>query len=175
MQSEEILRPLDDITVRGGVCNWYEVANAIFEVRRRLEAALSAAEPSVAVKRIEYTEAMGEAAQGYFNSFEYARIHTPGTFRFEKLWDVMQNAALPAQVQDVAGWLPIETAPKDGRTFLAVMAKAYSPRATLCKFEDGKFLSPSQGEKFVLPGWNQWWPTHWMPLPAAPAKQEVSP
>ena len=82
------------------------------------------------------------------------------------------RSAISAQVQDVAVWQSIETAPKDGSTFLAVMAKAYSPRATLCKFQDGKFLSPSQGEKFVLPGWNQWWPTHWMPLPAAPAKQE---
>lgn len=82
------------------------------------------------------------------------------------------RSALSAQVQDVAGWHDISTAPKDGTTFIAVMAEAYSPRATLCKFEDGKFLSPSQGEKFVLPGWNQWWPTHWMPLPGAPAKQE---
>ncbi|XHE12444.1 hypothetical protein PCC82_11665 [Agrobacterium deltaense] len=82
------------------------------------------------------------------------------------------RSALSAQVQDVAGWHDISTAPQDGTTFLAIMAKAYSPRATLCKVEDGKFFSPSQGEKFVVPGWNQWWPTHWMPLPAAPAKQE---
>lgn len=43
--------------------------------------------------RIEYTTAMGEAAQAYFNSFEHFRIHTPGTFRFEILWNVMQAAA----------------------------------------------------------------------------------
>ncbi|NTA36825.1 hypothetical protein [Agrobacterium salinitolerans] len=92
--------------------------------------------------------------------------------RQDNIGSAYTRSALTAQVQDVAGWQPIETAPKDGSAFLAVMAKAYSPRATLCKFQDGKFLSPSQGEKFVLPGWNQWWPTHWMPLPAAPAKQE---
>ncbi|NSY95783.1 DUF551 domain-containing protein [Agrobacterium tumefaciens] len=70
---------------------------------------------------------------------------------------------------EAAGWQPIETAPKDGTTFIAVMAEAYRPRATLCKLKDGKFLSPSQGEKFVVPGWNQWFPTHWMPLPTPPS------
>ncbi|MCZ7854993.1 hypothetical protein O9X81_00020 [Agrobacterium salinitolerans] len=52
------------------------------------------------------------------------------------------EAALSAQVQDVAGWQPIETAPKDGSTFIALASKGLL--------------------------------THWMPLPAAPAKQEAS-
>lgn len=130
------------------------------KVRAALEAALSAAEP------VMYVSRNGSSCSPAF----YESL----VDRSRKNWQPLFAAppALSAQVQDVAGWQPIETAPKDGSTFLAVMAKAYSPRATLCKFEDGKFLSPSQGEKFVLPGWNQWWPTHWMPLPAAPAKQE---
>ena len=101
-----------------------------------------------------------------FNTLEAAKAFAQADY------EARIRSALSAQVQDVAGWQSMGTAPKDGTTFIAVMAEAYSPRATLCKFDDGKFLSPSLGEKFVVPGWNQWWPTHWMALPAAPAKQE---
>lgn len=35
------------------------------------------------------------------------------------------NAALSAQVQDVAGWQPIETAPRDGTQFLALLSNGW--------------------------------------------------
>lgn len=159
MQSEEILRPLDDITVRGGVCNWYEVANAIFEVRRRLEAALSAAEPSVAVKRIEYTTAIGEAAQGYFNSFGSFKVHTPGTFLFSELWDVMQSAALTAQVQDVAGTVEMVE-----NCVLFSTPGEYAGLADHAAFEAGQDNAIRTVVKLLRDN-----------LPAAPAKQEGKP
>jgi hypothetical protein len=66
------------------------------------------------------------------------------------------------------GWRPIETAPKDGSVFLAVTVMAQKPTAAMCKRYDNKFLVLSSGEKFEAPGWTQWWPTHWMPLPSSP-------
>lgn len=150
--------------------------------------------PSVVVKALEWKDMGNGAFESYamggalhykvWKSWQnkWYSCASPGGTPFEKAQDAMGFAqadyealirsALSSQEQDVAGWQDISTAPQDGTTFLAIMAKAYSPRATLCKVEDGKFFSQSQGEKFVVPGWNQWWPTHWMPLPAAPAKQE---
>ncbi len=89
--------------------------------------------------------------------------------------DFHQKAALAAQVQDVAGWQPIETAPKDGRTILA-----YFPLEGLGK--DWERVMPVKYRESMMP--EPWifagraassystGPTHWMPLPAAPAKQE---
>lgn len=41
---------------------------------------------------IQYTTEIGEAAQRYFDSFEFD-VRTPATFRFEHLWDAMLSAA----------------------------------------------------------------------------------
>ncbi|QCM10317.1 hypothetical protein CFBP6625_08130 [Agrobacterium tumefaciens] len=131
------------------------------------EAALSAAEPVAWLPTRRWERIT--AAEPWLTNIVYSEDQS-ASFPCIPLY--ASPPALSAQVQDVAGWQDISTAPQDGTTFLAIMAKAYSPRATLCKVEDGKFFSPSQGEKFVVPGWNQWWPTHWMPLPAAPSKQE---
>lgn len=134
--------------------------------------------PSVAVKALEFYANPSHWKDGRFVQGEEPNVIHAIMCTIDSDQGKTARAALStlsAQVQDVAGWHDISTAPQDGTTFLAIMAKAYSPRATLCKVEDGKFFSPSQGEKFVVPGWNQWWPTHWMPLPAAPAKQEGKP
>lgn len=74
---------------------------------------------------------------------------------------------IPAeQVQDVAGWQPIETAKKD-RTIMLLWSSAW--------------LHPIMGYwSTVQNGWLEYASrdtkaniaTHWMPLPAAPAKQE---
>lgn len=76
--------------------------------------------------------------------------------------------ALSAQVQDVAGWQPIETAPKDG-TRLLLMWEPFS----------GMSEHVELGKWNVRNGWVNTYghafsgsPTHFMPLPAAPAKQE---
>ena len=67
-------------------------------------------------------------------------------------------------------WQPIETAPKDGRSFLGCSVLIRTGERTVyeCVFRDGHFYW--QGDNFdpfseqddeVL--------THWMPLPEAPA------
>lgn len=77
-------------------------------------------------------------------------------------------STLSAQVQDVAGWQPIETAPKDG-TRLLLMWEPFS----------GMSEHVELGKWNVRNGWVNTYghafsgsPTHFMPLPAAPAKQE---
>ena len=58
-----------------------------------------------------------------------------------------------------AEWQPIETAPRDGRWFLAVMA-GYVP-AVIC-WSEGKW-SCGDGEDASPDVWEL---THWMPLPS---------
>lgn len=69
-------------------------------------------------------------------------------------------------------WLPIESAPKDGTRFLA--------------YENGDTYGASiyALDEYGAPYWQSYCgqsvtyrpdPTHWMPLPAAPAQQEVKP
>ncbi|MEN0115382.1 MAG: hypothetical protein AAGD15_01560 [Agrobacterium cavarae] len=72
-------------------------------------------------------------------------------------------SALSAQVQDVAGWQPIETAPKDGTQILAYPCFG------------GKDPYQVRWRQTKRGGWEHWThlvplsPTHWMPLPASPA------
>lgn len=82
--------------------------------------------------------------------------------------DLHQKATLSAQVQDVAGWQPIETAPKDG-TRLLLMWEPFS----------GMSEHVELGKWNVRNGWVNTYghafsgsPTHFMPLPTALAKQE---
>lgn len=77
------------------------------------------------------------------------------------------RSALSAQVQDVAGWQDISTLePKDG---MIVMGWG--------EYRERDGFSPAFMRWYdSVGGWNvnamQFYPTHWMPLPAAPAKQE---
>ncbi len=83
---------------------------------------------------------------------------------FMRLIREVCEQALSAQVQDVAGWQSIETAPKDGTQFLAFDKGSYFN----CWRHDNGY-----GEQYWMDDAdsepNPW---HWMPLPAAPAKQE---
>lgn len=74
----------------------------------------------------------------------------------------------------MTGWLPIETAPKDGTR---VLVYATLRGASL----SGRDWKKDLGKWVVIAAWeeeyNVWWdgsqctlePTHWMPLPAPPA------
>lgn len=115
--------------------------------------------PAVAVKRIEYTTAIGEAAQGYFNSFGSFKVHTPGTFLFSELWDVMQSAALTAQVQDVAGTVEMVE-----NCVLFSTPGEYAGLADHAAFEAGQDNAIRTVVKLLRDN-----------LPAAPAKQEGKP
>ncbi|HYC66687.1 DUF551 domain-containing protein [Brevundimonas sp.] len=75
--------------------------------------------------------------------------------------------ALRARVE----WQPIETAPKDGQGVLAICATAYSPVSHVTWWLDGWVHYSRPAEKWHG-GVGKWFPTHWMPLPEAPAQQE---
>ncbi len=89
--------------------------------------------------------------------------------------------ALSAQVQDVAGWQPIETAPKDGTPVIlwtVWVGDEISPdpfsEVQIGYWDHGNDL-PESHDFSRRPEWvvqRIGEPTHWMPLPAAPVKQE---
>ncbi|WP_142627523.1 DUF551 domain-containing protein [Rhizobium sp. P007] len=90
--------------------------------------------------------------------------------RRDNIGSTYTRSALSAQVRDVAGWQPIETAPKDGSEILALWKRSQiqSNGYGVVWFEDGSWREFDY-ECLVSD------PTHWMPLPsvpAAPAKQE---
>lgn len=78
------------------------------------------------------------------------------------------TATEPLGRPDRPGWLPIETAPKDGTEILL-----FSTRSQACGYfeRDGSFWrDTNEGFKLIES------PTHWMPLPATPPpvpKKEV--
>ncbi len=93
------------------------------------------------------------------------------------------RAAIAALQAEPQGWMPIETAPKDGRSMLL----GYPNRAGKWRTVRGQWFSDAEiaetWEEEGAEGWyetsvecedlpNCWSiePTHWMPLPAAPPK-----
>lgn len=82
-------------------------------------------------------------------------------------------------------WLPIETAPKDG-TKVDLLYPYPRSRAIDCEFRSGDIYGPDGGWFWLEPRWkdgellpeSEWntgcypnmQPTHWMPVPAAPAR-----
>lgn len=125
--------------------------------------------PSVAVKALDARSLaidIVDGVKGY--TLEFAQDQQA----HEIDWDIAErkiNDALSTQVQDVAGWQPIETAPKDGSEILALWKRSQiqSNGYGVVWFEDGSWHEFDY-ECLVSD------PTHWMPLPAAPAKQEAS-
>jgi hypothetical protein len=98
-----------------------------------------------------------------------------------------RDALSPQPVAPEPQWQPIETAPKDGRTLLLGYFNAHYKWRTL----RGSWMSADYiAENWEDPdtgteGWHEtsveaddppncWYtdPTHWMPLPTAPSKQE---
>ncbi len=112
--------------------------------------------PSVAVKALEWIVQHPEESNA-------------------SVWDVAKNA-LSAQVQDVAGWQPIETAPRDGTLIIvsnrygAWLAKYLETFPTGYRPANPWFVMLLNMQHMRNPP--NYIPTHWMPLPAAPAKQE---
>ena len=77
------------------------------------------------------------------------------------------------------GWMPIETAPKDGSLILLFRPAAFEwGKVAPGKWEDQKYSKKPQ------PYWEiwlkigntrdsrEWNPTHWMPLPPAPETEQ---
>ena len=73
------------------------------------------------------------------------------------------------------GWLPIESAPKDGTYILAIVpgfvpavAKWRAERGSFEYMDADNFSSDDQYEEFLM-ATDSWAPTHWQPLPTPPA------
>lgn len=87
---------------------------------------------------------------------------------------IVANMAAQAPVREVPGWLPIETAPKDGSEVLLWLPAPYKRIAKVRWFDlwenwqEGEF--PSDQDEYCGIGCQL--PTHYMPLPAAPVQQE---
>jgi hypothetical protein len=107
--------------------------------------------PSVAVKALEALPGItGFGASFNRDKDAWVLYTTPSCDRFGQIdgfnpkvidWILeVLRSALSAQVQDVAGWQPLETAPKDGSTFIALASKGLlthwmPPPAALSKQE----------------------------------------
>lgn len=69
-------------------------------------------------------------------------------------------------------WQPIETAPKDGRGILAWFGKDVGVHqvAWTGYYDDLKMWCVDDGKHgpYALRGYNDPYPTHWMPLPPPP-------
>ncbi len=68
--------------------------------------------------------------------------------------------------EDDDGWMPIESAPRDGSDFLAFDGDFIE----VCKFVDGKLLLSWSGDPFSTSSNIDCDATHWQPLPAPPRK-----
>lgn len=197
MQSE-LIKPIVGINLRS--------AQEIFDIMvRRIEAALSAAEPVTTVAemgaggmRVLMPHPPGSTDHLHIGTKLYAA--PPAVIKpiidliKEYSEDAMPDSeyrlacndlveavsALSAQVQDVAGWRPIETAPKDESIIMLFRAdEKHWASISTGYFKNDRFArnpKPYWGGPHERSLGIRWYrenpPTHWMPLPAAPAKQE---
>ena len=141
-----------------------------------IEAALSAAEPPIRLPTalsLMIEKDVDPEQNGYCKVIDVEKFLCA---KLGKEWSatgmsivslVDEISSLSAQAQDVVGWQPIETAPKDGSEILALWKRSQiqSNGYGVVWFEDGSWREFDY-ECLVSD------PTHWMPLPAAPAKQE---
>ena len=105
---------------------------------------------------------------GMMSDSERARVRG-GNAVLRLLADSIRSLKRPV---DQDGWMPIESAPKDGTPFLVYWLRRYSdgeryeavqPQC-VCHFT-GSRLFPSWIEE------NKDYPTHWRPLPSAPTPE----
>ncbi|MEH3108952.1 MAG: hypothetical protein PGN22_03170 [Agrobacterium cavarae] len=150
--------------------------------------------PAVAVKALRWDKVSSKnsihfRAQGIFGWLHYIRNTDPDGIEtgmwyseigvFDDLADAQAaaqssynatiNSALSAQVQDVAGWQPIETIRKNSSAITCSWWKEHRNRPFI---QEG-YLD-WDGETWKRQSGQDWQPeishpTHWMPLPASPA------
>lgn len=144
---------------------------AASRVAARIVTAVPSASP--AGQQAGIAEALREVEA---NARNYARRYEEGsdgrnTFTMFADWignkaTIAALTTAPAVGEPVA-WRPIESAPRDGESILAICASAYSPVAGVTWWSDGWTHYSRPAEKWHG-GVGRWFPTHWMPLPSAP-------
>lgn len=172
---DEIVQPLEDIHAPGGLCRWTDVATAIGEVRR----ALSALEPSAA------REVALEDEEFAIDKLRFRAFHTNSDTDRQAYFDAVSKWFQDRHIRrmnaeralfspdhadagkvEVDGWMPIEIAPKDG-TEIWGCHKVAAPAQT--RFYDGEWCCVDWDEdQYIACTWE---PTHWRPLPSAPASE----
>ena len=113
----------------------------------------------------------------YFVSLsEYEHVEE----RFRHIYKPIYDAPPSAAKTDRDGWMPIESAPKDGK-FLALMHDGREPPNLFCEIIEwnshgrgnGRWMNTigsEYAEDAEAKGWSR--PLLWHPLPSAPVKQE---
>lgn len=80
------------------------------------------------------------------------------------------NRPAPAAQQAPAGWLPIETAPKDETVIVGFWPPRVGPVNSGCyattMFAEGRWCNPEDSDDFYVE------PPYWMPLPEIPKESE---
>lgn len=146
------------------------------------------AAPSVAVKALaDAYQKYLDASALYNERLAIAKNKAPGTMRvdeerkaiddarraFDKLAVEVATSALSAQVQDVAGWLPADQAP---RGTVGLIRHRSGQIDYVYKTNNGEpFLETWRYAGTANHGQQAPWPEYYLPisaLPAAPAKQE---
>ncbi|MFA4899915.1 MAG: hypothetical protein WC563_10350 [Brevundimonas sp.] len=97
---------------------------------------------------------------------DYPKVFEGEAYVNGKLLDAIYAAALAAApaspLPEGGGWQDISTAPKDGTKVLGWAEGDY----TVVEWSSGGYWTLSECGAYASDG--EWWPTHWMPLPAAP-------
>jgi hypothetical protein len=83
-------------------------------------------------------------------------------------WKENVNAKVDGWREVVSEWQTIESAPKNGTSFLAVNGNWY----VVCHWHRGVCAWCSSGPSYDMIPRDEL-PTHWMPLPAAPATEKA--
>lgn len=80
----------------------------------------------------------------------------------EEVLRYITKAAPASPLPEGGGWQDISTAPKDGTKVLGWADGDF----TVVEWSPGDYWTLSECGAYASDG--EWWPTHWMPLPAAP-------
>ena len=106
----------------------------------------------------------------YENGAGWVARNADGTYRHENIqarwtaWQAARSApAAPVELPQGDGWLPIESAPKDGSEILLVSRKG--------RIANGCWMTANDRRGTWMWPYVMVEPTHWMPLPQPPKEQ----
>ena len=192
---DEIVQPLEDIHAPGGLCRWTDVATAIGEVRRALRSLEPSATRELALEEIiALCRDYGEDSQP---DSEYRLACNDIIEAIQERRALSSPDHPDAGKVEGDGWLPIESAPKEGRVLAVatgeieriswndpeavVTVKAFDGPFVCYVHEDGAGFTDEFGEVYRADGVlidaedltaadDVLRLTRWRPLPLPPVK-----